>query len=205
MSGQYDVGITAGVCRSTTTRRQSVFVALELKKPDFFHEKEAQGEATAIVAALHSSLRVVTVYTDLNDNWWVMWYVGGAQKTFASLESLSRDDAVSLLRVWIEYNNTHVKGERDESIVTQPPPPPFQDIKRFRLQAAAEPLSLRCDDKSDDDDHFERIRDVIGEDEMNQWLVEQLILRSVGPKAFEDSNENVCPGILTLSQGVRVS
>jgi len=198
VSGKYDVGITAGVCSTPTTQRQNVFVAMEIKTPGAFRKNTAQGEATAIAAALHSSLRVVTVYTDLADNWLLMWYTGaGVQKGF-SHHLLSRPAAISFLCAWINYNNSHVKGESDLAKVAQDPPEPFQDIKKFSLQGAAEPLDL----EARDDDELDRLRELDGGAYMDQWIVEQLILRSIGPKAFERDEPYTEPYTLPSPQSL---
>ena len=80
------------------------------------------------------------------------------------------------------------------------PPPPFEDIKPFTLQAAAEPRDKMHVDATDDgDDELDRMRDVLSEDEMNQWIAEKLIRRYIGPKAFETTCNN---DFLTLDSSV---
>lgn len=186
--GKYDVGVTAGII-APSMLASNAFIAIELKKPGVFKAKSTQGLATAIAAALSSGLRVVTVYTDLANSWWLMWYIGGNSNKFAILKCCDRDQARTHLCQWISYNNEYVNGETDETMIEQTPPPPFQDIKRFSLRAAAEPQTLKRTDF--DDDSFDRLRDVLDDHEMKQLLAEQVILNSLGPDAFRVDQEDL--------------
>lgn len=131
IEGNYAVGITAQEVVTPAIYCSYVFLAVEVTKTATFNSHAVRGLATAVMAALNSHHPCVTVYTDLNDRWWILWYVGGQGNKFAHLHNLSRTQAIHLIRSWVNYNINHVQGQPDVSRIRKTPPPPFHDIKRL--------------------------------------------------------------------------